>query len=316
MIVQIGDLHLDDSNSWSLPAGEKLVDWIINHPYNSPENVLVLSGDLTERNIVSGSVYALLNKLFSNLKYSDVYAVWGNHDIREKNNVLSTPYKSFSIKQIIKPANEVIQGVRCLFLPHLHPSTGYSVKDYEKSHKLEIKGEYDLIVGHFADSSQPMIFDNLVDISYIPTMYTSLGHIHNPSGNYIGSAMPNKVSEAQQARKIRTFEKTDKGIKMKEYSIPRFVDYYDVEYPLDLPDTTGCIHPIFTVYNCSDESLAREKYGDIFIRKCLYDASVDFTLFQAAQDIEEDVSTKQVLESWLTAVQADPDIQTLALSYL
>ena len=60
------------------------------------------------------------------------------------------------------------------------------------------------------------------------------------------------------------------GNSWSEYSLPTFNEFISVVYPEPLPKSDAKV-PIYTILNCSSESVARSKYGRIHIRKTTLD---------------------------------------------
>jgi hypothetical protein len=179
-------------------------------------------------------------------------------------------------------------------LPFIPPEQG-STKLYERLPEGYYSNSFDLVVGHLEDTSTPIIRDSYVNLSKINTKYVCLGHIHNPvSKSYIGSVVPNSISEKSKKAVVRIYEK-DKP--MTEVEIPSICDYYDVTYPDPLPAVNTLI-PIWTIYNCRDSSIAAAKYGNIYIRKCIYELGVDFNQFRQLTSRGTSMSTKDLIDDW------------------
>ncbi len=149
-----------------------------------------------------------------------------------------------------------------------------------------------LIFGHFADTSSEAVRDNLIDLKRF-TGSVVLGHIHNPfSDNYIGSVMPNSLSEKGLERYYRVYEKHSRN----DVRLPNFLDYYDVSFPEELPEVE-CSIPIFTIHNCQSADAAQARYPGIYIRKCIYDNLVDADSFS---DLISSASTEHSLTKTIT----------------
>lgn len=306
-IICFGDIHLSDARPWSLKVGKEIVTYISTLSHNNPDNVGIFLGDLSESVINSGEVVELLLELLNSLKFKKSYIIIGNHDIKMKKGRITSPLSFLKNENLVPPnvelvwddREEVVEKLRVLMLPHIHNDGFRSVKDYE-SMKFS---PTDLIVGHFADNSDPRAQDTPVNLDHIKHIWRCLGHIHTAiSPSYIGSVVPNSISERGKARHIRIYQY---GEPMKEEEIPNICDYYDVEYPNPLPEVTAKV-PIWTVYNCKDPFIAETKYGPIFIRKCIYDIGVDLTNFHEYCSIGD--SSKKTVKDLITSfLQENPE---------
>lgn len=325
MILAIGDLHLSDSRPWSYDVSKRLVDWISNAEWNNPKHVAVFLGDITEDTFLSGRLFYLMLDLFNNMRFKKTYVLVGNHDLREdKNNHLSLTYEFLRdqrfngdghVQIIDKPIEIGEEQMYFLALPWLHSDGRLSVADYSK---LKSDINFDILFGHFQESTIKLPGDH-VDIEQIKTKYHCFGHIHNPSQRYIGAAIPNKWDEAGFIRSFRWYEKSDTGHNVMEviYPIPVFTDYYAVTFPEPLPQVPAQV-PVWTVFNCKDEATARQQYGNIYIRKAIYDVTMDteaFSSLNASMSNKSGISVKQMFQEWINKAEVEPEIKKLALEY-
>ena len=304
MIYSWGDLHLDLSRPWGLKVSEETVKFIINHPSNTKGNVFVFLGDLTEKSTATGLIYSLLMELFSGLNVDEAIVLLGNHDGKLENDGTVNILYDFlthdltkkihpKIKVITEPMVLDLQGVHSLFLPHIFPDGKRSLKDYEDLPVEIANQEYDVIFGHFMDTTRPPM-GGVINIEYLKTEYHCFGHDHSPSDHYQGSLVANSVAEAGQKKQIQTFfMKNGKVHRDIEIIKNPICDYYSVKFPEPLPDTTAIV-PIWTIYNCKSESVAINHYGDIFIRNCVYDLSLDKEALEAFGESISNKSTYKV----------------------
>jgi DNA repair exonuclease SbcCD nuclease subunit len=319
MIVCIGDLHLSDSRPWSWEVSNKIVDFIIKHPLNSPDNTAILLGDVTEDAFLSGQVFDLMAKLFSSLKFKHTYVLVGNHDLKKnKQGQLTLSFEFLKRKlfrfDTITVINEdydfTIDGVKVLALP-------WKPVDMKKEYESfpDVGNTYDLLVGHFQDKSIN-IPGETIDIDYINAKFICLGHIHDKDHpRYIGSIIPNSIDGAGLPRYFRTYEKDKETL----IPIPHIMDYCSVNFPDPLPKVDVDI-PVWTVYNCKDEATAKAHYGDIYIRKAVYDVSMDKeAMKRLGQSMSNKIANKDIKEmftEWKKGATYEPSILKLAEKYL
>jgi len=311
MIIIYGDLHIGSDRPWNYKVSKDIVSHIIMADTNNENNDLILTGDVTDKNTVDGSVTDLLHELFENLKYRNTYICLGNHEGRIKHNKLSTTYdfvenESYSHKlkskvRIVKELAEIdIGGINTLFLPHIYFTENSSIKDYAKLPKEVIDKEYDLVIGHVTDSRLDFPSPDKVDISAIKAKQFVMGHIHSGeygSLGYLGSMIPNSVSENDFPRyEIRIARNLDKVLKAS-FPLPKFLEYQEVTYPNPLTRTKAKT-VVWTFTNCTDEELARTHYKDpdMFIRKCIYTTQIDKEGFK---DVVSNASSLQNFQSSL-----------------
>lgn len=327
-VVFFGDLHLSDDRPWSNIVSEKIVEFISTCPLNTPSNVAVFVGDMTEQVRLDGNTYAHLLALFRSLRFKKTYIIQGNHDIKKKKkgDGYSSPLRILqrnvfpNIELVNSPRIVVEEKIKILMLPHLTNEEG-GVSIYNDLPPLLRDQEYDIVTGHFEDTSVFTKKGETVDIKYLKTKYVCLGHIHNPiSSSYVGSLVPNAFSEAGKKRGLRVYENVNGEVVQTfwEISIP-IVDFYSITYPDPLPKVKAQI-PVWTIFNCRDNAIAQVLYGDIYIRTCVYDVSINFFQFSkytassGPQSKTKEVWAKEWID--LNKDNIPENLQKLVLSYL
>jgi hypothetical protein len=174
------------------------------------------------------------------------------------------------VKILREPAEVLdIEGMHILSLPHYNFRTDLpSMWEYYGNLPKNIRDQhFDLVCGHFSDNSA-QLFDHTTDISYLNTSHVVLGHQHiRASSHYTGSLYPCKISEndSPKPRSVWVFEKKNGKVVKHEIALPKFGEYRAAEYPKPLPKTEAQI-VIWTVLGCESEKIARDFYGDIYIR--------------------------------------------------
>ena len=319
-LVALGDLHLSDDRDWSLEVSARVVDNIVNHPLNRSGNSAVFLGDITDKAIISGPIIALLEKLFRGLRYDKVWVIRGNHELKFNKAGQETYVLDF-LKSPAYPTVEVIEvattvdyaGEKFLMLPYFNPQGDHTMKNVYEA--LELDYEYAAVFGHLQDDSLDLPGES-INLSKIRTKDWCLGHIHNPDGHYLGSYIPNSESEKGKLRKLKVYDKG--GVEV--VPLRTIIDYYDVMYPDPLP-ATDCDVPVFTIYNCADPEAAREKYGKIHVKKCIYRVSMDIDAFKALGSISKQsvgaMSPREVFTEFKKAAKFDPpEVGDIAERYL
>lgn len=321
MIVVIGDLHLSDSRPWSWEVSQKIVDFILNHPLNNQDNIAFFTGDITEDAFLSGQVFDLMVKLFSSLKFQHTFVLVGNHDLKKnKQGKLTLSFKFLKRKPYINtidtvdsPRKIVSQAMNILVLPWIPTDMK---KEYE-THSLWMEGNYDLLIGHFQDTTCNLPGES-IDISHIKTKLICLGHIHDENlPNYVGSVVPNSVKGAGLPRYFRTYEMSHGrseglviGLKVE---IPHLMDYCVARFPDPLPKV-NVETPVWTVYNCADETTAKAHYGNIYTRDTVTGILMDKEAFKRVSG-RKTLSIQEMYDEWEKTAQYDKETLKLARNY-
>lgn len=326
MIVCIGDLHLSDSRPWSWEVSNKIVDFLLGHPLNNETNTAIFVGDITEDAFLSGQVFDLMVKLFSQLKFSHTYVLVGNHDLKKnKQGQLTLSFK-FLKREKFKDKITVVDEPLLInfgfdwnhFNVLMLPWKPDMKKEYES---LSFSVHLNLLVGHFQDPSVSVPGET-INIDYLKPQFICLGHIHDKNHpRYIGSLVPNSVEGAGLPRYIRAYSPpTGMGInnKVAEESlvpVPHLMDYCFVNFPDSLPIVATDI-PVWTVYNCADEATAKAHYGDIYVRDAIFDVSMDKRAFEKfGSNGKKTLSIEEMYTEWEKTAQYDSSILKLAKEY-
>ena len=273
----LGDPHFSALQPWRLPLGDAFLKWFRAYAeaLSKEQNSLLCLGDYSDDAVNPGLVFKQL-KEFADIareNFDQVYFMVGNHDLKMYKNSpqLSFEFVAYEGITILREPAEVleIEGMKILSLPHYNfrtdiPSMWQHYGDLPQSIRDQ---HFDLTVGHFSDNSAAL-FDHLIDISYLNTDHIALGHQHiRSSSHYTGSLYPCKISESEspKPRAVWVYEKLGVKAKKTEVPLPVFGEYRALEYPKPLPPPKAMI-TIYTVLGCESEKIAREFYGNIYIR--------------------------------------------------
>jgi len=274
-IYLLGDLHLSASQPWSLPTGDAFLEWFERFEPD-PDSIFIALGDLTNDAVNPGAVIRQLER-FINIaqsKFSHSYLLVGNHDLKLFKNRPQLAFDYAREKKgvtILEEPAEILEiaGLNVLSLPHYNyrddiPSMG---EYYENLPDEIAKQSFDLLIGHFADTSA-FTFAHNIDLTYLDTKLTCLGDIHaRISDHYIGSVYACKISENETPRPRAVWKvwKEQDEVYKEEIELPHFCDYRVVEYPNALPPTTSPV-TVWTVLGAENEVIAKNFYKDIYIR--------------------------------------------------
>ena len=277
MIVILGDIHFSSQKDYYLEICERFLDWFENWDKNCEGNHLILAGDLVQNALNGGQVIKFLERLYIKGQFSQIHVVVGNHDLKKVDGIDQLAYEFYKIKPGIKvytePTEITIDGRNILMLPYFDDvnQEGYTMPEYYGSiyKNPKFSNNYDLVVGHFAgsDVSYAGSTDCVENLNKIKTKKLCLGHIHTREtdpGKYIGSVFSNRKGENDDTRAAWLWDTVNNT--WSEEKLPIFSEFLQVIYPEDLPHSDALV-PVYTILNCGSERLARERYGNIFIRK-------------------------------------------------
>lgn len=331
MLVLLGDIHFRDDTEYFKKICESFLNWYDKWHHNNKDNDLILLGDLVESAVLSGRVVDYLYRFMSLSRFKSVNICVGNHDKKKLNGVTQLSYDFYKNNDkihIYETLSEVeISGKKVLFMPYFLGVNQYSMNmhDYysdvpfNKNLKFD---SYDLVVGHFggSDTIFPGNTDYVDNLDKIKTNHLILGHIHTRYINkdrYIGSVFACKKNENDYSRGYVIID--DNGERHDE-PLPLFNEYLTVSYPDELPKSDAIV-PIYTVLNCTSESLAASRYNDIYIRRVTSDKTEAVQKrFVPGYDDFDSVKTldmAQMLVSFFVEhPQYEEDLKNICLSML
>ena len=272
----LGDIHFSASRPWRLEMGDSFLNWLADVEVQ-PDSYLILLGDLSDSAVNPGKVISQLEKLAQivSKKFKKTFILKGNHDEKVYQDEPHLSFEFLGLKPNIQildtPADQITIGdFNVLALPHYSYRTDLpAFWDYYADLPAEIKDkEYDLTIGHFADSSA-YVFDRQVNISYLKTKVLALGHIHTRENlHYTGSVYPCKISEeiTTHPRAMWHLTKRDGIVSRKEIPLPIFCSFKYWDYPKPLPEKIPGTSIVWTIKNCDIESVAKAHYKDAHIR--------------------------------------------------
>lgn len=261
-LVVVGDIHLQCRE----PKKSQCLDflsWLFNQDFNNENNSLLFLGDLCEINSPYELYEVYVDYFVNRSKFEQIFILQGNHDCANISTVLSLFRPLPRVKVITNW--EIIKFYNCnlIMLPHFnHEGTDKisMVECYSNLYKT-VTDEFDYGFGHIEDDTQNFSkhYPSTKDLKVKQWMN---GHVHTPTiqngGNYLGSATLNSSSESGDTKYLAIIDGETKKFELKE--IPKFMEYYTVEYPnkLEKPKTK---YAIFTVKNVLDKNVALEEYS-------------------------------------------------------
>ena len=261
-LVVCGDVHLQERE----PKKSQCLDflsWLFNQDFNNENNSLLFLGDLCEINSPYELYEVYVDYFVNRSKFEQIFILQGNHDCANISTVLSLFRPLPKVKVITEWCGWGWYNTELLFLPHFnHESTNKKsmVETYSNLHN-EIDYEFDYGFGHIEDQTQHFS-KKYPDTSKLKVKQWMNGHVHTPTiqngGNYLGSATLNSSTEHGNTKYLAIIDGETKEFELKE--IPKFMEYYTVEYPNPLPKIETK-YAIFTVKNALDKNVTLEEYS-------------------------------------------------------
>lgn len=262
-LVVCGDIHLQPKS----PKYDNTIDtlnWIFdNKDLNNENNSILFLGDLCEINSPFSCFEKFVDYFVNYSKFNQIYLLTGNHDVANLDNVLALFRPLKNVKVITDW--EIIKFYNCnlLMLPHYsHEGTEKlsMVETYSNLYKT-VTEEFDYGFSHVEDETQHFS-KKFVDVSKLNVKRWLNGHIHNGNawngGHYLGSACANSVAEHDVDKKIAIIDGETKECEF--VTLPKFLEYYEVEYPNPLPKITTK-YGLFLVKNSIDKNTTLEEYS-------------------------------------------------------
>lgn len=261
-MIQFGDDHIRQEEPF-FEAKKRFFQWCLQQEWNNENNIMFHVGDLFHRNLPTPKEINLAVDFIGNLKFKSMIFIPGNgqHEYnRQKKSYAIEAIESLPGVQVYYlPQTKTIGNTRILFLPWI-PDNVYDdipkMKEYyEKTLQDAYKEKtFDFVFGHFACKK---FFDDEVDIDWIQGK-KRMGHIHFPDETYLGINTITRSDEKGIPLNLDSID-LNTGV-MSKIAIPRFLDYYDVQYPETVKDVEAEL-PVLEVFDAPSEEEARRLYS-------------------------------------------------------
>lgn len=266
-LVVCGDIHLQCNEPKRSNAIDTL-NWIFNNEeLNRENNDLLMLGDIAEINSPF-KIYSVYVDLFTNKsRFNKIRIIQGNHDTVSIDSILDlfSPLKNVEIITDWKVID--FYNTKILALPYYnHEGIAFKKSMVETYSHLyeneEIKDvEFDYCMGHIEDETNHFS-KKYCDLSQLKVKHFLHGHIHtcnlHKGGRYLGSVCMNSSSESGNTKYLAIIDGKTKEYELLE--VPKFLEYYEVEYPNKLPKIETR-YGIFLVKNALDKNIVIEEYS-------------------------------------------------------
>ena len=260
-LIVVGDIHLQESQ----PKKNQCLDilnWIFDSDFNNENNSLLFLGDLCEINSPY-ELYEVYVDLFVNRsKFETIFIVEGNHECANQSTVLSLFRPLKNVEVITEWKAWKYYNCNLLFLPfYNHEGTEKlsMIENYSNLYKT-LTEEFDYGFGHIEDDTEHFS-KKFCDTSKLKVKTWMNGHIHTANiqngGHYLGACTLNSSTESGRTPYIAKINGETKEYELIE--VPKFLEYYEVEYPNKLPKITTK-YGLFLVKNSLDKNTTLEEY--------------------------------------------------------
>lgn len=264
-LIVVGDIHLQDKE----PKKSQCLDflkWLFSQDFNNEENSVLFLGDLCEINSPYELYEVFVDYFVNYSKFEKILILQGNHDCVNQSTILSLFRPLPKVEIIIEPRPYQFYKNRILFLPYFnHEGTDKKSMIETYSNLISIDEgfgqNFDYGFGHIEDDTEHFS-KKFCDTSQLKVKTWLNGHIHTENitkgGHYLGSSTLNSSTERGNTKYLAIIDGETKEYELKE--IPKFMEYYEVEYPNKLPKIETK-YGIFLVKNALDKNIVVAEYS-------------------------------------------------------
>ena len=268
-IILTADIHFKEEEPF-YSAKKDFFKYVQEMPENNSENYFFVLGDFADSSKHTGKINRNTLEFFQSLKFKKCFVLVGNHDnTRQFGNFLEVLDGLSNVQLLNEPGDLDIEGLHCLALPHYFRKA-YS-EELMKEKYENMVGTYDFVFGHFPDETEKM-FGKFIDTSKINGKKV-YGDIHKQTDHYVGPPMPTRSSEAGIVGRFAIIDVNTKELKYQY--LPKFLDYYKIEYK-DLDSfSADAKYPIVTVDNIPNKHYEVDivkllQKNNCYIRELIY----------------------------------------------
>ena len=252
MIILEKDRH-ERGDSPFFEAHKFYNNWLLDKDFNNESTNFISLGDWFHSSHPTPEEIDEEMRFLSNSKMK-FFLLAGNHDwsgVLKQYSILS--FRNLpNVEIICEPCVKTIEGKTFAFLPH-YKNLKVMKELYTNLSEEFINADY--VCYHFEDETQ-----HGIDISYLKGKKFG-GHIHTQCKNY---ELPMPITSRYDERGL------DNGIynltEDKIISVPKLIDYYDIEYGDEIPIGLA-MFPMINIKNAPSKQLAQEKYKDNYIHE-------------------------------------------------
>ena len=328
----VGDLHLRKEQPF-LSAAQKVLSTILDR--TSTDDHVIFLGDFFHGSRPYPEELKIANEFFSDFKGS-ITILAGNHEyLQIRDSFAEDAFRDNPIKFVDTPREVHSTEGDYLLLPwvsyYRFNKLGFNdLKSYYEYWLDQWKPKYPdsdkplFVLYHFEDETVFAGVDELgVDLSVIESKVPDRkvirigGHVHNPSGGYLGTPYMTRKDDGDKDREFYILEiDRNRGKEFSKIEIPELVRYIDVSYDyldsLKLKDDVSYILSVEAVP--SVESLYEWKSGhpNVWIDDYTLKFGDERVITPETKDQAETI--KELLQSFIEQNRVDPDTANYLLS--
>lgn len=258
MVLIEKDKHLKEAEPF-FSAIKDYHNCVLDQEFNNENTTYISLGDLFHSSLPTPKEYDEMERFLNSSKFRKIYLIAGNHDYSgsKKSYSILPLQNNPRVKLVLEPTLIGIEHNSYLMLPHLPGSKMKQV--YENLPGNLSQADY--ILYHFEDETiQYGGHKNGINISYLRGKRIG-GHIHKSQTNYeLGMPVLSRYDERGDKNTLFSIENNVESF----IEIPKFLDYYSVEYGQELP-AVEAKYPIWDVLNAPSTKLVDMK--DSYIHK-------------------------------------------------
>jgi hypothetical protein len=255
MIIFEKDRHVKKTEPF-FSAHKEYNKWLLEQDFNNKNTTFISTGDLYNSSVPTPEEIDITEKFINDFK-GNLIIIAGNHDYSISEKVYSIlPLRNYSkVKIITEPCVLNVENYSIAFLPFIK-NVKYMKETYENLSDEFINTDY--IVYHFDDES---VSNKGIDLSYLKGKRIG-GHEHLSRKNYeLCVPIIGKYDERGNQPTLLKIDNEEQFI-----NVPRFIDYYSIEYGEDLPKVEAKF-PIWNIENAPSKNQGEIFYKNAYIHE-------------------------------------------------
>lgn len=293
--IVVGDLHLKEQEPYYSQT-RMFLDWLGESELNTENNDLLLLGDLCDVNATPELLGVYVDYFVNKFKFKKITILQGNHDCSSMSTILSVFEPLRNIEIITDYTTEKLHNMNLLYLPYYHHEGTSKKSMVDLYSTIEDTNIYKYAFGHIEDDTQHF------STKYPSTNHFKVenwmnGHIHTSDiqkgGHYLGSPVLCSYTESGKKPYIASIDYDTTEYELIE--VPKFLEYYDVSYPNDLPKINTPL-ALFWV----KDSLDKQDTVDFYTRKAK----------EKGYDFYSRLITKKKIRNDDTEIERDTEIKS------
>ena len=309
MIIVEKDRHMTRNEPF-FSAHKDYDNWLINNSVlNSKENTYISLGDWYTLATPKPDEIDETERFFNEFHCHKIILA-GNHDFSDTDKIWSIYPLANSVNTeiILEPCVRTIGNNTFAFLPFYKHLKNYPpMKEYYSNLGEEFVNA-DYVCYHFEDETINFGKNRKgIDISYLKGKRLG-GHVHCSQKNYeIGMPIISRYDERNQKNNLFCIKDKEEFF----IDIPKFIDYYSVEYGKKLSEIEAK-YPIWNIESAPSRKQAKEFYNNLKD----YEIHEIKVLNKKEKQIENHSNEKSIISIFNDYIEKRKDLTTESISRL